>query len=196
VLSLLVSVALALARLSSSWTATWFAAVIVSVARNTPLIVQVSMFYFVLAPVLGIGRFWSGVSSLVLFESAFLSEIVRSGILSVPSGQWEAGAALGLPGPAVLARVVAPQAVRTMLPALTNAAISIIKDTSIVSVIALYELTTAGRNAISDTYMSFEIWLTVAAIYLALTVSLSLLAARLEKRLSRPFLGHLQAKRT
>lgn len=195
-LSLIVAVALALGRLSSSWTATKFAAVVVSVARNTPLIVQVSMFYFVLAPVLGVGRFWSGVASLVLFESAFVSEIVRSGILSVPAGQWEAGAALGLHQSAVLARVVAPQALRTMLPSLTNAAISLIKDTSIVSVIALFELTTAGRNAISDTYMSFEIWLTVAAIYLALTLSLSLLAARLEKRLTRPFQGHLRTKRT
>jgi polar amino acid transport system permease protein len=179
--------ALALARLSSSWSLTRLAAAVVEIIRNTPLIVQISMFYFVFAPVLGISRFWTGVLSLALFEGAFLSEIIRSGILAVPRGQWEAGMSLGLGRRRITRLVILPQALRIMLAPLTSAAISLVKNSSIVSVIALFELTTAGRDAISETYLSFEIWLTVAAIYLALTFALSRFAAAAERRFARPF---------
>lgn len=189
ILALGLGLALAVGRLSSSWSLVHLAGAVVSLVRNTPLIVQISMFYFVLAPILGISRFWTGVCSLALFEAAFVSETIRSGILAVPRGQWEAAMSLGLPRPRILRHVVLPQALRIMLPPLTSAAISLVKNSSIVSVIALFELTTAGRDAISDTYMSFEIWLTVAAIYLVLTLALSLLARRVERRMSRPFAG-------
>lgn len=187
VMALSFGLALAVARLSSSWSLVRLAGAVVSLVRNTPLIVQISMFYFVLAPILGISRFWTGVFSLALFESAFVSEIIRSGILAIPVSQWEAAMALGLPRLGVLRLVVLPQALRIMLPPLTSAAISLLKNSSIVSVIALFELTTAGRDAISETYMSFEIWLTVAAIYLVLTLGLQGAARRVESRTSRPF---------
>jgi polar amino acid transport system permease protein len=180
-----IGLVLAVGKLSPSWSARTFAAGFVGLIRNTPLIVQISMFYFVLAPIFGINRFWTGVTSLAFFESAFIAEIIRTGILAIPVGQWEAGAALGLSRSSTYRLVVLPQAARIMLPPLTSAGISLLKNSSIVSVIALFELTTAGRDAISDTYMSFEIWLTVAAIYLVLTLLLSALAQTLERRLQR-----------
>ncbi len=186
-LAAVLGVGLALANLSASWSAVRLSAALIGLVRNTPLIVQVSLFYFVIAPVFGIDRFWSGVASLALFESVFIAHIVRSGLLAVPVGQWEAGMALGLGRGVLLRRVVLPQMLRLMLPPLTNTAVSLVKDSAIVSVIALFELTTAGRNAISDTYMSFEIWLTVAALYLALTFAMSLAARALERRLARPY---------
>lgn len=187
VLAAALGLVLALLRLSSSWSGRAIATGVIEAIRTTPLIVQISMFYFVLAPIFGIDRFWTGVVSLALFESAFVSEIIRAGLLAVPLAQWEAGTSLGLSRPQIYRHIALPQAVRIMLPPLTGAAISLIKDSSIVSVIALFELTTAGRDAISLTYMSFEIWLTVAAIYLALTFTLSVVARRFERRLKQPF---------
>lgn len=183
VIAALLGLVLALLRLSPSWSGRAVASGFVELVRTTPLIVQVSMFYFVLAPTIGTDRFWTGVLALALFEAAFVAEIIRSGILSVPQSQWEAGTSLGLSRFDLYRHIALPQALRLMLPPLTGAAISLIKDSSIVSVIALFELTTAGRDAISLTYMSFEIWLTVAAIYLAITLLLSLAARRFERRL-------------
>lgn len=185
VLASLLGLLLALLKLSPSWSGRAISSGFIEVVRGTPLIVQVSMFYFVLAPVLGINRFWTGVLCLAMFEAAFIAEIIRSGILAVPRSQWEAATSLGLRRPLIYRLVVLPQALRIMLPPLTGAAISLIKDSSIVSVIALSELTTAGRDAISLTYMSFEIWLTVAAIYLSISISLSIAALRMERRLKR-----------
>ncbi len=91
VLSGILGLLLALLRLSASWSGRFIASGVVEIVRTTPLIVQISMFYFVLAPIFGIGRFWTGVLSLTLFEAAFVAEIVRSGLVAVPASQWEAG---------------------------------------------------------------------------------------------------------
>jgi polar amino acid transport system permease protein len=170
-------------RISRSWSGRLLARVYLELIRNTPLIVQVSLFYFVLAPVFDLSRLWSGVLALAFFEGAFASEVFRSGILSIPRGQWEASSVLGLSRRQTFRLVVLPQAVRVMLPPLVGVAVSLIKDSSIVSVIALFELTSAGRDAIADSFMSFEIWLTVAAMYLCLTATLSLFANHLNQRL-------------
>jgi polar amino acid transport system permease protein len=137
------------------------------------------------AAVLGIGRFWTGILCLAVFEGSFAAEIFRAGISSVPKGQWEASDSLGLGSYARFRRVILPQAVQLMLPPLTGQAVSLIKDSSIVSVIAIFDLTNEGRTIISDTFMSFEVWFTVAAIYLVLTVSLSAVASRFEHRVAR-----------
>jgi polar amino acid transport system permease protein len=153
--------------------------------RNTPLLVQMYLFYFVLSPIIGIDRFWTGVICLAVFEASFISEIIRGGILSVPKGQWEGAASLGLRPGQVYAKVVLPQAVPIMLPPMTSALVNLIKNSAIVSTIAIFDLTNEGRNVIADTFLSFEIWFTVAAIYLALTISLSGLAAYLERQVRR-----------
>ena len=138
-----------------------------------------------LAPTLGIDRFWTGVLCLAFFEGSYAAEIIRGGIASVAKGQWEASQSLGLSRYAAFRSVILPQAMRIILPPLTGQSVSLIKDSSIVSVIAIFDLTSEGRNVISDTFMSFEIWFTVAALYLVLTLSLSALAGWVERVMRR-----------
>jgi polar amino acid transport system permease protein len=174
----------ALLLLSNSIAGKALARCYVELIRNTPLLVQLYLFYFVLAPILGIGRQTTGILALGLFEGAFAAEIIRAGILAVPKGQTEAALSLGLTNWQVTRHIVLPQAVRIVLPPLTSLSISLVKHSAIVSAIAIFDLTNEGRNAIADTYMTFEIWLTVAAIYLVVTTTMSQLARLLETRLA------------
>ena len=185
-LTLALGLLTALLRMSNSLSGQVLARVYLETIRNTPMLVQIYVFYFVIAPVLGIDRFWTGVLCLGLFEGSFASEIIRAGINSVPRGQWEAGSSVGLSRFASYRYVVLPQAIPLMLPPMTGVLINLIKHSAIVSVIAVFELTTEGRNIIADTYMAFEVWLTVAGIYLVLTVSLSIFVGYLERRLRQP----------
>lgn len=157
----------------------------VELIRNTPLLVQLYMFYFVLSPILGIGRQATGIMALGLFEGAFAAEIIRAGILAVPSGQAEAALSLGLTRPLVYRLIVLPQAVRIVLPPLTSLSISIVKHSAIVSAIAIFDLANEGRTIIADTFMTFEVWLTVAGLYLVVTTTMSQFASALERRLAR-----------
>ena len=184
VLTVALGIAVAVLRLTRSITGRAVATVYIELIRNTPLLVQLYIIYFVLAPVVGLDRYWTAVLCLTLFEAAFAAEIFRGGIMAVARGQWEAAASLGLTRLQAYRDIILPQAVRLVLPPLTGLAVSLVKHSSIVSVIAVFELTTEGRNIISDTYMAFEIWLTVAAMYLAITVTLSFVAAWLEQRLA------------
>ncbi|MFN7194513.1 MAG: ABC transporter permease subunit, partial [Rhodospirillales bacterium] len=101
----------------------------------------------------------------------------------VPKGQWEAGRSLGLSKAALYRHVVLPQALRLVLPPLTGLSVSLVKHSSIVSVIAVFDLTNEGRNVIADTFLTFEIWLTVAAIYLVVTGTMSLGVSQIERRM-------------
>jgi polar amino acid transport system permease protein len=184
VLTLAIGLAAALLRTSRSFAGRALAGGYIQLIRNTPLLVQLYLFYFVLAPILGVGRFWTGILCLAFFEGSFAAEIFRAGIESVPKGQWEASRSLGIGRYVEFRRVILPQAIQLMLPPLTGQAVSLIKDSSIVSVIAIFDLTNEGRTIISNTFMSFEIWFTVAAIYLVLTTSLSAVAGHLERRVS------------
>ena len=183
VLTLAIGLITALLRLSNSFAGRFLAKVYLEAIRNTPLLIQIYLFYFVLGPILGLDRFWVGVLCLSVFEGSFASEVIRAGILSVEKGQWEASASIGLSTGQSYRHVVLPQAVPLMLPPLTGLIISLIKNSAIVSVIAVFDLTTEGRNIIADTFMSFEIWMTVAAMYLVLTVILSVLVSILEHRI-------------
>jgi polar amino acid transport system permease protein len=183
VLTVVIGLAAAILRLSRSLSGRVLVDAYVEAIRNTPLLVQLYLFYFVLAPILGIERFWTGVLCLAVFEGAFAAEMFRAGLLAVPHGQWEAARSLGLPTRHVYRLVVLPQAVRVILPPLTGLSVSLIKHSAIVSVIAVFDLTTEGRNIIADTFLTFEIWLTVAAIYLVVNGALSTLVGCLESRL-------------
>jgi polar amino acid transport system permease protein len=180
VLAFAIGLVTALLRLSASFLGQWLARAYLETVRNTPLLVQLFFIYFVAAPVLGIEALASAVLALSLFEGAYASEIFRSGIVSIHRGQWEAARSLGLSTWRIYRHVILPQALRRILPPLTGQGISLIKDSALVSTIAIYDLTMQGRAIISETYLVFEIWFTVAAIYLALTFSLSLLVRRLE----------------
>ncbi|PID63945.1 MAG: polar amino acid ABC transporter permease [Gammaproteobacteria bacterium] len=181
-LAMLIGLATALLRLSRSWIGNLVATLYLELVRNTPLLVQMYLFYFVFAPIISIDRFWTGVLCLAFFEAAFIAEIIRGAILSVERGQWEGAAALGLRMPTIHRRVVLPQSLPIMLPPLTSAVVNLIKNSAIVSTIALFDLTNEGRTIIADTFMSFEVWFVVAAMYLVMTISLSAIAARLESR--------------
>jgi len=189
-LTLIFGLIAALLQRSPSWAGHAVARIYVEIVRNTPLLVQIYLVYFILAPILGLDRFVAAVLALAIFEGAFAAEIFRAGIEAIPKGQWEAARSLGLPSHTVHRLVILPQAIRLVLPPLTGLAVSLIKHSALVSVIAVADLTTEGRNLIADTFMTFELWFTVAALYLVLTTSLSLLVSRLERRLPMRSAGH------
>jgi polar amino acid transport system permease protein len=171
-------------RLSSSFSARALARAYLELIRNTPLLIQLFLLYFVISPIVGIGAFTSAVLALSLFEGAYISEIFRSGIESIPRGQWEAGLSSGLSTFEAYRFVILPQAVRRILPPLTSQAVSLIKDSALVSTIAIYDLTMQGQAIVAETFLVFEIWFTVAAIYLVITMSLSTIAHEMEKRMT------------
>ena len=185
VLAILIGAFTAIGRMSDSIAGRSIATTYLEIIRNTPLLVQLFMFYFVLAPIFGIDRFWAGVLCLAAFEGSFAAEIIRGGIQAVDRGQYEAADATGLSKFDKYFCVILPQALPLILPPLTGLLISLIKHSAIVSVIAVAELTTEGLNLISDTYMAFEIWFIVAGMYLVLTTSLSVLVNILEVRMNR-----------
>ncbi len=185
-LSLVLAFALALItalfRLSNSPVARLAARGYVELIRNTPLLIQIFFIYFVLAPIVDMGGFTAAVLALALFEGAYASEILRSGIISLDRGQWEASASLGMGAYATYRHVILPQAVPLVLPPLTGQAISLIKDSALVSTIAIYDLTMQGQAVVSETYLTFEVWFTIALVYLSITVSLSLAVKAMEKK--------------
>ena len=179
-----------LMRLSRSFSAHAVSRTYLELIRNTPLLIQLFFLYFVISPIVGIGAYASAVLALSLFEGAYMSEIFRAGILAVPKGQWEAGLSSGLNTYELYRLVILPQAIRNILPPLTSQAISLIKDSALVSTIAIYDLTMEGQAIVAETFLVFEIWFTVAAIYLAITISLSALVNVMEKHLKRvPVMG-------
>jgi len=182
ILTYIIGLVTALMRLSNSLLARGIARVYLEITRNTPLLVQIFFMYFVVAPILDIDRFVAGVLALSLFEGSYASEIYRSGIVAVNKGQWEASYTLGLSTYQNYRYIILPQAIRRILPPLTSQAISLIKDSSLVSVIAIYEMTMQANEIASETFLVFEIFFTIAAIYLALAITLSQVVAYFEKR--------------
>lgn len=157
---------------------------IVELVRNIPLIVLLYVFYYVLGPIFDLDRVSVGILCLAVFHSVTISEIFRAGIAAVPKGQREAAQSIGMAPSQAYRYIILPQAARFLLPPLTGEVINLLKSSAIVSVIAIAELTTVGRTIITDTFMSFEIWFTVALIYLAVTLLMSFGVSRLEKRFS------------
>lgn len=183
-LAMTIGLVSALMRLSTSPMARGISWVYLELIRNTPLLIQIFIIYFVFAPILDLGRFTSAVVALSLFEGAYAAEIVRAGILAIPAGQWEASASLGMSNGQSYRYIILPQALRQMIPPLTSQGISLVKDSALVSTIAIYDLTMQGQQIIAETFLTFEIWFVVAAIYLAVTMLLSILVKYLEYRLS------------
>ena len=185
VLGLFIGLITAFLRLSDSFSGKLVATFYLEIVRNTPLLVQLFVFYFVLGPILELDRFWIAVLCISFFEGSFASEIMRAGILSVAKGQWEAGDSLGLSRAQAYRHIILPQSIPIMLPPLAGTLVNLIKHSAIVSVIAVFDLTTTGLDIISETFMAFEIWIVVAAIYLIMTVSLSIAVNLFESYLKR-----------
>lgn len=173
----------AFARLSPFPMLRLIAWVYVETIRNTPLLIQIFLIYFVISPVLDISAFWSAVIALSLFEGAYASEIVRSGIMNIPAGQIEAAQSIGLSMPVTYAKVIIPQMLRQTLPMLAGQSVSLIKDSALVSTISIYDLTMQGQKIVSETFLAFEIWFAVALCYLSITATLSFLIRRFENKM-------------
>jgi polar amino acid transport system permease protein len=186
----------------------------VELIRNIPIIVWIFVFYYFISnqviPLIGIDKlaqsesgvirgfmtFWagspnrfpafvSGLLALAIYEGAYITEIVRAGIQSIEKGQWEASAALGFSRWQQLRHVVFPQALKRILPPLAGQFISTIKDSSIVSVISIQELTFQGMELMAASFLTFEVWITILVLYLLLCLACSLATERLELRLQK-----------
>ncbi len=173
-----------LARLSKNFTLSGLAAIYIECIRGTPLLVQIFIAYFLLGTVFDLSRNVCGIGALALFAGAYVAEIVRAGIQAIPKGQMEAARSLGLTIPQAMFDIILPQAFKKILPPLSGQFISLIKDSSLVSVIAITDLTKSGREIITSTFATFEVWLVVAAMYLIITSVLSQLVFYLERRLA------------
>jgi polar amino acid transport system permease protein len=144
-----------------------------------------ALFTFLFAPPPLFSAFLSALITLALFEGAYIAEIVRAGVQSIERGQWEASHALGLSWWQQMRYVILPQATQRILPPLAGQFISTIKDSAIVSVISIQELTFQGMELMSFTYLTFEVWITVTALYFILALALSLSVERLEIHMKR-----------
>lgn len=183
-LSMLVGLGVGLARTSRSRWLAWPARVYVEFFRNIPVLIQLIWFFYALPILLGIQLtpFVAALLGLALNSSAYSAEIYRGGLLSMPRGQWEGALALGMPRVRVLQRIVLPQVVRRMLPAFTNRAIELAKNTSIASVIAVHELMYQGRLLSTVYFRPLETFTVVALVYFLLIYPGTFLSSRLEKR--------------
>lgn len=176
----------ALLRLAPWALLRWPATLYVSIMRGTPLLVQIFVIYYGL-PSVGIEftPVTAGVLALSLNAGAYLSESLRGAIASIGQGQWRASFSLGLGYGQTLVHIVLPQALRVAVPSMSNTLISLIKDTSLVSVIALTELMLATKEAIATTFQPLPLYLAAAAIYWVLSLFFEGLQRRAERRLNR-----------
>ncbi|QVK33258.1 amino acid ABC transporter permease [Pseudomonas syringae] len=192
VCSIVVSVALgfvtALARLSSSAVAFGIASFYASFFRGTPLLIQILLIYLGL-PQLGIvpGAITAGVIALSLNYGAYLSEIFRAGIIGVSAGQREAALALALRPAQIFWRVTLPQAMRTIIPPTTNQFISMLKDSSLISVMGVWEVMFLAQSYGRSSYRYIEMLTTAAALYWIMSIGLELLQSRLERHYGKAY---------
>ena len=184
VLSMLIGLGTALARRSRLLPLRSAALLYVEVIRGTPLLAQILFLFYVVANSIGLqDRMLAGTVILSLFSGAYLSEIIRSGIESIPVSQIESARALGFTPFQCYRYVIVPQALRQILPPLAGQFSSLIKDSSLLSIIGIGEFTLAAQQVNSATYRNLECYLPLAAGYLILTLPISLLSRFLEKRL-------------
>ncbi|MGN0592552.1 MAG: amino acid ABC transporter permease [Ruminococcus sp.] len=160
------------------------AKIYLTVIRGTPVVVQLLIIYFVIFASVNIDKMLVAVLAFGLNSAAYVAEIVRSGIMSIDNGQFEAGMSLGLNYRKTMILIIIPQAFKNVLPALANEFIVLLKETSVSGYIALNDLTKGGDIIRSDTYEAFLPLIAVAVIYLVMVMILSALVTKLERRLA------------
>ena len=177
---------LAIARILPSKLISTPAAVYVSLIRGTPLLVQIFVIYYGL-PSIGIefSATSAGILALSLNAGAYLSESIRGAIVGVSRGQWSASASLGLNYAQTLRYIVVPQAMRVAVPSMSNTLISLIKDTSLVSVITVTELMLATKEVIATSFRPLPLYIAAAGVYWVLSLCFEVVQRRLEKRLQK-----------
>lgn len=185
VLGIVIGLVVALGRLSQKWWLEWPLRAYVEVWRDVPLIVQLLVIYFTL-PKIGIvlPGFWAGILGLSLNMGAYLSEVFRAAIQSIDPGQRDAGLSIGMSRPMIYSRVILPQALRIAIPTVGGYFISLLKDSSLVSFIAVNELLRHGSILINNTFRSMEIYLMVAIIYFILSFVASRAVIYVERALT------------
>jgi len=183
-LALIVGLLIGIARMSRFWPLSFLAAVYVQFIRGTPLLLQLFFIYYVL-PYAGItlSPFASGVSGLTINYAAYMAEVFRSGVQAIPKGQWEAGRSLGMSRKLLMRRIILPQALRIVIPALGNFFVSIFKDSALVSVITMRDLMFSGQLLAAATFKHFEIFALVAIIYFLISYPTAKLVDYIEGRL-------------
>lgn len=175
-----------LAKISKSVVAREFANLYVEFFRGTPLLIQIYIFYFCLAAAIRYDNpVIIGMVTLGVFSGAYISEMVRAGIQSIDKGQTEAAKSTGLNDWQTLRYVIFPQAMRRIIPPVTGQFVSVIKDSSLLSVISVRELTKASEVINATTYKTFEAYLPLAILYLLITYPLSRLTQRLERKIGQ-----------
>ncbi len=181
-------------RISDNPALRWTSIIYVELVRGSPLMVQILIWYFVLGTLINdllasygfgvIPSLWYGVASLACFSGAYVSEIVRAGIQSINRGQTEAARSLGMTYAQSMRYIILPQALRRILPPLAGQFISLIKDSSLLGIIAIRELTKAAREVVTATLQPFEVYILLGLLYLVLTFSLSMYVQYLERRMA------------
>jgi polar amino acid transport system permease protein len=181
-----------LARVSSNPLLKWSSTLYVELIRGSPLLVQIFIWYFLLGTMInsiiatqGLGPIdplWYGVASLSTFTGAYVAEIVRAGIQSIHFGQVEASRSLGMTYVQSMRHIILPQALRRILPPLAGQFISLVKDSSLLGIIAVRELTKATREIVTVSLQTFECWMVCAILYLIVTFALSMFVQHLERR--------------
>jgi len=192
VFGILIGLFTGIARISSNPALKWSAITYIEMIRGSPLLVQIFIWYFVLGTLVNnllanqgitqIPPLWFGVAALACFTGAYVAEMVRAGIQSIHRGQTEAARSLGMTYVKSMQHIILPQALRRILPPLAGQFISLIKDSSLLGIIAIRELTKATREVVTTSLQPFELWFVCALLYLVLTFSLSMLLQYLERR--------------
>ena len=183
-----------ISRISTNPALKWTAISYVELIRGSPLLVQIFIWYFVLGTLVNtlmssrglpqVSPLWFGVAALAFFTGAYVTEIVRAGIQSIHKGQIEASRSLGMTYGQSMRYVILPQAMRRILPPLAGQFISLIKDSSLLGIIAVRELTKATREVITTSLQPFELFFTCALLYLVLTFTLSMAVQYMERRMA------------
>ena len=184
ILGLIIGLVTGLCRVSQNLTLRSLSITYIELIRGTPLLVQIFIFYFFLGTVLDISRIVAGISALAIFAGAYVAEIIRAGIQSIPKGQMEAARSLGMNVPQAMIHIILPQAFKRILPPLSGQFISLIKDSSLLGIIAIRELTKATREVVSASLQPFELYILCGVLYLLLTFTLSMFIQYLEKRMA------------
>ena len=187
VLGVAIGTLVAMAKMSRLWISRFLVSIYIEIIRGTPILLQLYIFYFVLPellPFLDLSPFMWVAIALCINSSAYVSEVIRSGIQAVDKGQTEAARCLGMSQKQTMTKIILPQAIRNILPALGNEFIMILKETSLASTFFLGDLMTSYLKVKGATYLGFETLIIVGIIYFVLTFPLSKLVAHFEKKMS------------
>ncbi len=181
-----VGIILGLARLASRPWIHYPAVVYIEVIRGIPLVMVIFWFWFLVPVMIGrpVPEYWVALTAFVIFEGAYIGEIIRAGIQSVPKGQKDAATASGLTYAQTMGSVILPQAIRNMIPSLVTQFIVLFKDTSLASIIGMMDLTKAAQTVSEREIRPFEMYLFIAVVYWAFTYSMSRFSRWLEVRMS------------